>query len=92
MCENSKGYDFWRNVLFGAKHILAPMVDQSELPFRLLARRYGCHCCYTPMINANIFIKDHKYRKECLQSSPEDRPLILQVFAFISLVNNRFIN
>ena len=80
MDAKTNGFDFWRNTLKSCKHILAPMVDQSELAFRLLVRKYyGVQCCYTPMINANSFIKNVKYRNQCLQTTPEDRPLILQV-------------
>jgi len=55
------------------------MVDQSELPFRLLARRYGAQLCFTPMINANMFARSTSYRREILRDIPvEDRPLIAQ--------------
>jgi tRNA-dihydrouridine synthase 1 len=43
-------------------YICAPMVDQSDLPFRLLCRQYGCNIAYTPMIHAKLFQTSQKYR------------------------------
>ncbi|KAI0311881.1 hypothetical protein OF83DRAFT_1087394 [Amylostereum chailletii] len=66
-----QGYEFYRQVLGSPKHVVAPMVDQSELAWRTLSRRYGAQLVYTPMINA-------KFGEE---GGPADRPLIVQFCA-----------
>uniref|UniRef100_A0A2P2JWE7 tRNA-dihydrouridine16/17 synthase NADP+-like n=1 Tax=Rhizophora mucronata TaxID=61149 RepID=A0A2P2JWE7_RHIMU len=44
--------------------IVAPMVDNSELPFRLLCRKYGAEAAYTPMLHSRIFTENEKYRNQ----------------------------
>ena len=56
--------------------VLAPMVGGSELPFRLLARRYGAELCYTPMIYSERFVGDAAYRAAELRTCAEDAPLV----------------
>lgn len=62
---------------------VAPMVDQSDLPFRLLCRRYGANLAFSPMIHAKNFCQKPAYQRQffnLIHGTPnEDRPLIVQL-------------
>ena len=77
------GQVFYKQVLGQPRHILAPMVAQSELPWRLLARRRGCQLCYTPMWSSLLTATDPNYARTVLEDlgHKEDRPLIVQFCA-----------
>lgn len=75
-----KAWEHWER-LGAPKFIVAPMVDQSELPFRMLCRKYGATAAYTPMLHSRLFAEDAKYRSSEFTTCPEDRPLFVQFCA-----------
>ena len=63
-----------------ALHV-APMVDASELPFRMLCRAHGATAAYTPMLHARLFLEHKGYRDEHFSTCAADRPLFAQFCA-----------
>jgi len=75
--DKVRGRAFWETI-GSPKFVCAPMVDQSELAFRMLCRRYGTQLAYTPMFHSRLFSTQAQYRKQQWSTCPEDRPLFVQ--------------
>ena len=62
------------------KALLAPLAGISNLPFRLIARSFGCSLAFTEMISANGLIRKSEKTLDYLKTSAEDQPLGVQIF------------
>lgn len=75
-----EGFDLYKSI--GCpKYVVAPMVDQSELPFRMLCKRYGAQLMYTPMFHSKIWCQDETYRQVQFTTCAEDTPICVQFCA-----------
>ncbi|GAB2279638.1 hypothetical protein Dimus_014282 [Dionaea muscipula] len=83
LCGKARVERAWAhwNKLGRPRLIVAPMVDNSELPFRMLCRKYGAEAAYTPMLHSRIFTENEKYRSQEFTTCQEDRPLFVQFCA-----------
>ena len=61
------------NLLQG-KALLAPLAGITNLPFRLIAREFGCALCFTEMISANGLIRESAKTFEYLKTCSDDHP------------------
>ncbi|KAJ7204711.1 tRNA-dihydrouridine synthase [Mycena pura] len=64
--------------------ICAPMVNQSDLPFRTLVQRYGATLAYTQMLKPDSLLNDQEYlefhlRDLMLNPSCPERPTVVQL-------------
>jgi nifR3 family TIM-barrel protein len=60
--------------------ILAPLAGYSDLPFRLLCRKYGANLCYTEMISCHGLVYDKNMTLQMTRTVPEEKPVALQLF------------
>jgi tRNA-dihydrouridine synthase B len=59
--------------------MLAPMAGVSDMPFRLISRSFGAPLAFTEMIDVRAISHRDKRTRKMLMSSPEDRPLGVQL-------------
>ena len=58
---------------------LAPMLDITNLPYRLICRKSGCAMAYTEMINVPAIIHENEKTKNMMKTCKEDSPLGIQI-------------
>jgi nifR3 family TIM-barrel protein len=60
--------------------VLAPLAGITNLPFRLICRQEGASLAFTEMVSVNGLVREGVKTLALLKSSPEDRPLGIQLF------------
>src|SRR3989344_2386605 len=59
--------------------LLAPMVDVTDLPYRILCRKAGCAMAYTEMLYISAILHENKKTKSMMLTNSKDKPIGLQV-------------
>ena len=59
--------------------ILAPMAGITDLPFRMLCRRFGAELAFVEMINCRSISHKNRRTSQMLASLPKDKPLGVQL-------------
>jgi nifR3 family TIM-barrel protein len=59
---------------------LAPLAGITNLPFRLLAKEEGCGMVCSEMVSANGLVYKSQKTRQMLQSTPQEKPLSVQIF------------
>ncbi|MDD3988040.1 MAG: tRNA dihydrouridine synthase DusB [Candidatus Omnitrophica bacterium] len=67
------------NLKLKSNLILAPMAGISDLPFRMLNRKFGAELCFVEMINCRSISHKSRRTQAMLTSGKEDRPLGVQL-------------
>jgi nifR3 family TIM-barrel protein len=68
------------NLSFASPFVLAPLAGYSDLPFRLLCRKFGAGYCVSEMISCHGLVYRQKNTLRMLASIPEERPVSFQLF------------
>jgi tRNA-dihydrouridine synthase B len=58
---------------------LAPMVDVTDLPYRILCRRAGAGMVYTEMVYVNAILHENERTLNMMKTCKEDSPIGLQI-------------
>ncbi len=67
------------NVKLDGKLILAPMSGITNLPFRLLCKKYGVALVYSEMINADAYLYENEKTQKRVFFLDEERPVGIQL-------------
>lgn len=55
------------------------MAGITDLPFRMICRRYGCELAFIEMISAKALVYENRKTEKMIAARPDDRPLGIQL-------------
>ncbi|MBI2631507.1 tRNA-dihydrouridine synthase family protein [Candidatus Pacearchaeota archaeon] len=59
--------------------LLAPMVDVTDLPYRLICRKAGAALAYTEMLNVGAILHENEKTRRLMKTCADDRPIGIQI-------------
>jgi len=62
--------------------VLAPMAGITDLPYRMICRRFGCELAFVEMTSAKALVYGNKKTEKMIAVRPEDRPLGIQLLGW----------
>ncbi len=68
------------NTTLSGPLVLAPLAGYSDLPFRILCRKFGAGLCVSEMISSHGLVYGQKKTISMLASCAEERPVSFQLF------------
>jgi len=61
------------------KILLAPMVDVTDLPYRLICKKAGADVVYTEMLYIDAIIHENKKTKQLMKTIKKEKPIGIQI-------------
>lgn len=71
------------NIELSSPLVLAPMAGVTDLPFRVICRRYGCGMTVSEMVSAKGLIYKNVKTTEMLRIDSAERPTAIQLFGSV---------
>lgn len=68
------------NITLNNNIFLAPMAGITDLPFRIMCKRYGAGLTYTEMVSSKALYYDDKKTMSLIATTDEEKPFAVQIF------------